>query len=105
MGLRFYKSFKILPGVRMNVSKSGISWTLGSKAVKLNTGKRGTYVNISIPKTGISWRERLDNKIGKKKSITSVNDIKQNEENKEIIEQYKKENDFIVNLHKYANDV
>lgn len=106
MGLRFYKSFKILPGVRMNVSKSGISWTLGSKAVKLNTGKRGTYLNLSIPKTGISWRERLDNKTSKNKAATSKEDSgKQNEENKAIIEQYKKENDFIVNLHKYTDDV
>ena len=106
MGLRFYKSFKILPGVRMNVSKSGISWTLGSKAVKLNTGKRGTYLNLSIPKTGISWRERLDNKISKNKASTSkVDSSKQNEENKAIIEQYKKENDYIINLHKYTDDV
>lgn len=106
MGLRFYKSFKILPGVRMNVSKSGISWTLGSKAVKLNTGKRGTYLNLSVPKTGLSWRERLDKKDNKKKtSATKIEPLKQNEEYKEIIEQYKKENDFIINLHKYADDV
>lgn len=105
MGLRFYKSFKILPGVRMNVSKSGISWTLGSKAVKLNTGKRGTYLNVSVPKTGLSWRERLDKKDNKKKASTKVETLKQNEDYKEIIEQYKKENDFIINLHKYADNV
>lgn len=107
MGLRFYKSFKILPGVRMNVSKSGISWTLGSKAVKVNTGKRGTYLNLSIPKTGISWREKIDKKSNstKRTTITKTSQIKQNEENKAIIEQYETENDFIINLHKYADDV
>ncbi|MGI6607771.1 MAG: DUF4236 domain-containing protein [Erysipelotrichaceae bacterium] len=106
MGLRFYKSFKILPGVRMNVSKSGISWTLGSKAVKLNTGKRGTYLNLSIPKTGISWREKLDKKNDKTKtSAAKVDRQKQKEENNDILQQYEKENDFITNLHKYADDV
>ncbi len=106
MGLRFYKSFKILPGVRMNLSKSGISWTLGSKAIKVNTGKRGTYLNLSLPKTGLSWRQRIDNKDPKKKTVsTKTTALKQNNENKEILEQYKKENDFIINLHKYTSDV
>lgn len=106
MGLRFYKSFKILPGVRINISKSGISWTLGSKAVKLNTGKRGTYLNLSIPKTGLSWRERLDKKGSEtKQSLTKTETSRPNEESREIIQQYEKENDFILNLHKYADDV
>ncbi len=59
MGFRFRKSFKLAPGVRMNLSGSGVGWTLGPRGASLGIGKRGTYLNASIPGTGISSRQRL----------------------------------------------
>ena len=43
MGFRFRKSFKIAPGVRMNVGKNGVSsFSFGGKGTTLNVGgKRG----------------------------------------------------------------
>jgi hypothetical protein len=59
MGFRFQKRIKILPGIRLNLSKSGVSWTLGPRGASLGIGKRGTYGNLGIPGTGLSYRERI----------------------------------------------
>ena len=42
MGWRFHKSFKVLPGVRLNVGKKGISTSIGPKGAKVNIGPNGT---------------------------------------------------------------
>lgn len=54
MALRFRKSFKIAPGVRVNLSKSGISTSVGKKGLTANLSKRGTRVTAGIPGTGLS---------------------------------------------------
>ena len=54
MAFRIRKSFKIAPGIRLNVSKSGLSTSIGGKGTTVNLSKRGTKVTSSIPGTGIS---------------------------------------------------
>lgn len=54
MAFRIRKSFKIAPGLRVNVSKSGLSTSVGGKGTTVNLSKRGTKVTNSIPGTGIS---------------------------------------------------
>jgi uncharacterized protein DUF4236 len=56
---RFRKSFKLLPGVRLNVSRSGISTTIGASPFSVNIGSRGVFSNVSIPGSGISSRQRI----------------------------------------------
>lgn len=60
MGFGFRKSIKILPGVRVNVSRSGVSTTIGGRGGSVNIGKRGTYLSSGVPGTGLSYRARLD---------------------------------------------
>lgn len=60
MGFRFRKSLNILPGVRVNLSGSGASLSMGPRGASVSIGKQGVYGNIGIPGTGLSWRERLD---------------------------------------------
>ena len=60
MGLRFRKSFKLAPGIRMNVGTGGTSWSLGPRGAAIGIGKRGTYLNAGLPGTGFSYRTRLD---------------------------------------------
>lgn len=48
MALRFRRSIKLAPGVRMNVSGSGVSWTLGPRGATIGIGKRGTRLNTSF---------------------------------------------------------
>jgi hypothetical protein len=54
MALRIRKSFKIAPGVRVNVSKSGISTSVGGKGLTANLSKKGTRITAGIPGSGIS---------------------------------------------------
>ncbi|VVE49805.1 hypothetical protein PEP31012_04641 [Pandoraea eparura] len=50
MGWGFRKSFKIAPGVRINVSKKGVSTSVGVKGFTVNSRGR---ITTSIPGTGI----------------------------------------------------
>lgn len=59
MGLYWRKSSKILPGVRINWSKSGPSVSVGPRGAKVNIGKRGTYVSGGISGTGLYYRQRV----------------------------------------------
>lgn len=59
MALRFRKSIKLAPGLRMNLSGSGVSWSLGPRGASVGIGRRGTYLNSSIPGTGLYSRQRL----------------------------------------------
>lgn len=70
MGIRFRKRIKVLPGVTINFSKSGMSTTIGIKGSSINVGKNGVYGNAGIPGTGIYMRERLSGK--KKKAIQNA---------------------------------
>ena len=56
MALRFRRSIRILPGVRVNLSKSGASVSVGGPGASVNIGKRGVTRTIGIPGTGISDR-------------------------------------------------
>ncbi|HHK3933729.1 TPA: DUF4236 domain-containing protein [Pseudomonas aeruginosa] len=60
MGFRFSKRITIVPGVRLNISRSGISTSVGPRGLSLTMGKRGTYLNAGLPGTGLAYRERLD---------------------------------------------
>lgn len=57
MGFRFRKSFKIAPGVRLNLSKSGIGMSAGVRGARIGMNSRGTYTSVGIPGTGISAME------------------------------------------------
>jgi hypothetical protein len=59
MGWRFRHSFKIIPGVKLNLSKSGLSCSVGGAPITLNVGPRGVYGTASLPGTGISYRQRF----------------------------------------------
>lgn len=48
MVLRFRRSIKLAPGIRMNVSGSGVSWTLGPRGATVGIGKRGARLNTSF---------------------------------------------------------
>ncbi|MGG0643521.1 DUF4236 domain-containing protein [Sporosarcina gallistercoris] len=59
MGFRFQKRIKIAPGVRVNISKSGFSTSIGPRGASVTVGKRGVRANVGIPGTGISYSEQL----------------------------------------------
>jgi tetratricopeptide (TPR) repeat protein len=59
MGFRFRKNVKVAPGVRLNLSKTGVSVTLGTRGANLNIGRRGTTATIGLPGSGFHYTKRL----------------------------------------------
>lgn len=57
--MNFRKKVTLMKGVKMNVSKSGASFTVGGKGLSLNIGKNGVYLNTSLPGTGLYDRHKL----------------------------------------------
>lgn len=66
MAWNYRKRIKIAPGVHLNLSKGGISTSIGPRGAKISIGKNGTYLNTSIPGTGLYSRTKIS---GKRASI------------------------------------
>lgn len=63
--MRFRKQIKLFPGVKINLSKSGLSTTIGGKGASLNINKSGTYLNTGIPGTGFYDRKKISGNSGR----------------------------------------
>lgn len=55
MGVRFFRRFPLLPGLRLNVSRSDVSASVGVPHAHLTFGRHGTRTSASIPGTGLSF--------------------------------------------------
>ena len=60
MGFRFNRRISLFKGLRLNLSKSGTSVSVGSRGGWLTFGKKGTRTTVGIPGTGMSWSEKID---------------------------------------------
>ncbi len=126
MGIRFSKSIKLGNYLRLNISRYGISTTIGKKGASVSVGTRGTYLNLSpalvgINGTGISYRKKIagglkkSKKTAKKKSSATKKTYQPAEEIKPaetkentiggILEEYRNNHEAKINLHKYADPV
>lgn len=65
MGLHYRHSLTLIPGVRLNIGRRGISTTIGVPGASVNLGARGAYVNLGIPGTGLGVRSRVDPEHGR----------------------------------------
>jgi len=73
MGFRFRKSFKIAPGVRVNVGKKSIGISAGVKGARVSVNSSGrTTKTVSLPGTGLSYTKT--GKIGGGASSTDKHD-------------------------------
>ena len=68
MAWSYRRRIKIIPGVHLNFSKSGISTSIGIKGSNITFGKKGTYINTGIPTLGIYNRQKL---LDQKKNLPS----------------------------------
>ena len=55
MGLRFRRRLGIVPGISLNLSKSGVSASIGTRGAVVNVSGRGTRATIGLPGSGVSW--------------------------------------------------
>ncbi|NOT54637.1 MAG: DUF4236 domain-containing protein, partial [Deltaproteobacteria bacterium] len=66
MGFRFFKRMNVLPGVTLNLSKSGGSFSVGPQGARLTVGPQGARVSLGIPGTGLYYTTNFSlNKIKK----------------------------------------
>ena len=73
MGLRFRKSIKIAPGIKLNLGKKSIGMSTGDKygGISMNS-KTGIHGRVSAPGTGISYTAKLGDN-GKKNGAMTNN--------------------------------
>jgi hypothetical protein len=55
MGFRFRRTVRVLPGVRLNFSKSGVSTSLGVRGAHVTLGHGQIRQTFGIPGTGLSY--------------------------------------------------
>lgn len=78
MGFRFRKSFNLGKGLKINLSKNGIGYSVGTKGVRVSkTAKGTTRKTLTLPGTGLSYvteskSTNQDNKL--KKGIKNIKD-------------------------------
>ncbi|MCE5202784.1 MAG: DUF4236 domain-containing protein [Coriobacteriales bacterium] len=53
MAIRFRRTVKLAPGVRLNLGKRGVSVRVGGRGLGVTTGTSGTRVSAGIPGTGL----------------------------------------------------
>ena len=84
MGLRFRKSVKIAPGVKLNIGSKSVGVSAGVKGahVSVNSSGRKT-ATISAPGTGLSYSVNLGKKKSSRKKSAKKSSV--NKENQKLI--------------------
>jgi hypothetical protein len=59
VGFRFRRSVKLMPGIRVNFSLSGVGLGLGIPGFNASLGPGGRFLNLGVPGTGLSYSHRL----------------------------------------------
>jgi len=59
MSFRFWKRIRLLPGITLNLSKSGFSFSLGKRGFHYTIGSRGHRITAGIPGTGLFVTEKV----------------------------------------------
>jgi hypothetical protein len=59
MAFRIRKSIKLFPGVRLNISGSGVSANIGVRGANVSVGPKGSFINVGVPGTGVGYREKV----------------------------------------------
>ena len=75
MSWRFRKSFSPLPGIRITLSPSGVSTSVGVGSFRTTIGPRGLAVTANIPGSGLSFRHALGSSPSQRFTDHRVNDV------------------------------
>ncbi len=59
MAWNFRRRIKVAPGVHVNLSKGGVSTSVGPRGAKITMGRNGTYINTGIPGIGMYNRQKI----------------------------------------------
>ena len=58
MGFRFRRSIKLADGFRLNLGRSGPSFSVGGRGAHETIGRRGVTRSVGLPGSGISYQTR-----------------------------------------------
>ena len=57
MGFRFRRSIRLMPGLKMNISKRSIGFTAGGRGAHYTVNTRGRHTTaVGVPGTGMSYQ-------------------------------------------------
>jgi hypothetical protein len=70
--LLFRRSFRIIPGVRLNISKTGISTSVGTRGATVNIRGDSVRETIGVPGTGLSYSDEQPTSSGSLKLVILV---------------------------------
>ena len=59
MGFRFSRRISVLPGLRLNLSRSGVSTSIGGRGAWLTFGRKGPRATVGLPGSGLSYTTTL----------------------------------------------
>lgn len=126
MGVRFRKSIKLAPGVRMNIGTKSAGLSFGGKGLRYSINSKGRRTStVGIPGTGLSWSSSASSKrpsasYSKYSSAKARNDAlakerqqaadkeKQQrlemEEARAAVEEYEARLEVITSIHKDCDD-
>nr|BDD45869.1 hypothetical protein 18 [Desulfobulbaceae bacterium] len=101
MAIRFRRTMKIAPGVRVNVGKRGVSLSGGVRGANVTVGKTGVRTTAGIPGTGLSYtklhkgkkderaskdpQKSSDSKVSVSLSLDENGDLQFLDENEEVL--------------------
>lgn len=116
MGLKYRKSIKIAPGVRLNLGSRSSSISFGGKGCRYTINTRGrTTATIGIPGTGISYssssnvnqkQDRLynsqsySNQRAIQKQLREQQKLEEQRRNELLVKEYETHIELIQNVHK-----
>ena len=76
MSLRFRKSMKIAPGVKLNFSKNGVGMSVGTKGARMSISPTGRVTRtLGIPGTGIYDVETISTGNKKRRPHKALNSL------------------------------
>ena len=76
MGFRFRKSFKLAPGVRLNLSKKSMGLSFGGKGARLSVNSSGRKTaSVGVPGTGVSYSKTFGGPSSKHRRVQTDPDM------------------------------
>ncbi|MBM4765225.1 DUF4236 domain-containing protein [Bacillus sp. B15-48] len=113
MAIRFRKSIKIAPGVRVNIGKRGASVSVGRRGLRHSIHSSGRKTSsVGIPGTGLSYVKTTSGKshksdaYKKRNALTSADQRKMEEQEDAIlqVELYENHTELIRSIHHECDD-
>lgn len=105
MGFRVRKSFKVAPGVRVNVGKKSMGVSVGTKGLRYSVNSRtGASTTVGIPGTGVSYSTKAYSRNSELKKLErEKHKMQELERNQLEVELFKNRLDMIKSIHKEAD--